>query len=104
MLGKISGQSLNLAKMHIANHVVELERAGEDFESIETAVRDINDEYKLVKPNQVGALSNDVTKVCDAIRSPEITSIDRGGYWKLKATNALSSKKKLARQLKALQA
>ena len=101
MIGKITGQRLLLAKMHIANYVVSLENQAGAV-AVDHIVRNINDEFKLVDSNHVGKLSQDVGALYEAIRTQQVASIDRGGYWKFRALSAIDAKNELARELSAL--
>ncbi|ELY6200812.1 hypothetical protein SNQ24_003374 [Cronobacter sakazakii] len=103
MFGKIEGQRLNLAKMHIANYCIALEQQAGAID-VSYVVEDINREFKLVPRLDTNALINDVFYFYDCIKNQQVTSIDRGGYWKWKAMSAFEAKEELARELSALQA
>jgi len=103
MFGKIEGQRLNLAKMHIANYCMALEQEAGAV-NVNHVVANINERFKLVPSQQTDALASDVGRICDCFSSQEVSSIDRGSYWKWKANSALEAKAEVEKELKALQA
>ncbi|WP_186141987.1 hypothetical protein [Burkholderia gladioli] len=101
MFGKIEGQRLNLAKMYIANYCRALaDQAG--GVNVGHVVKNINIEYKLVSEDEVNALANDVQYFYDCLGNQQVTSIDRGSYWKWRAMSPFDAKMDLNRELDAL--
>lgn len=101
MFGKIEGQRLHLAKMHIANYCLVI-RSLPGFTDLGRTVRDINDQFKLVPRSEVAALVADVASFCECLANQQVTAIDRGGYWKWKASAKADALAELTRELNAL--
>lgn len=101
MFGKIEGQRLILAKMYMANYCLALrDQAG--TVDVDYVISRLNSEYGLVPENLTQALIDDVLGFYEALDNQQITSIDRGSYWKWRTMNALDAKKDLERELQAL--
>ncbi len=101
MFGKITGQRLMLAKLHIANYILDqIERSGGG--DIGYMVSRINSEFRLVPELETNFLISDISYLVDALNNQTVDSIDRGGYWKFRAMSALDATQNLRRQLEAL--
>jgi hypothetical protein len=101
MFGKIEGQRLVMAKMYMANYCRALaDQAG--GVNVEFVVRNLNEEYKLVPANLTDALVQDVLYFFHCLSNQQVTSIDRGGYWKWRAMSPFEAKQDLGRDLQAL--
>ena len=103
MFGQITGQRLQLAKMHIANYMLALEEQAGSL-NLNHATLNLNSEFKLVDIKQEAAFVQDITYFYDAIKNQQVATIDRGAYWKFKAMSFLEAKNELARELNALRA
>jgi len=106
MFGKIEGQRLNLAKMHIANYCCALEQQAGRVD-IRHVVSNINNEFRLVPGNETERLIGDVSHFYTCLTSQQVTAIDRGSYWKWKVMSAFEAeeaKAELEKELQALQA
>ncbi len=103
MFGKIKGQRLHLAKMHLANYCISMEdQAGRV--DVQYVVRNINEEFSLVSPQDVEALVSDVNHFYECLINQQVESIDRGSYWKFRAISPFEAKQNLAAELGALKA
>ncbi len=103
MIGKITGQRLQLAKIHIANFLLALEDQAGALD-LNHSIRKLNGEFKLVDHSQESAFVQDITYYYDAIKNQQVTAVDRGSYWKFKAMSYLEVKNELACELNALRA
>lgn len=101
MLGKISGQKLRLAKMYIASYCISLEKQSGKID-ISHVIKTINSEFKLVETFEINDFTNDITNYYLALKNDKVESIDRGGYWKFKATNAKDALIELTKELNNL--
>jgi len=87
--------------MYIANYCRALaDQAGSV--DVHHVVRNINSEYKLVPEGDVSALAHDVQYFYDCLDNQQVTSIDRGSYWKWRAMSPFDAKMELNRELDAL--
>lgn len=103
MFGKIEGQRLNLAKMHIANYCCALEQQAGSVD-VRHVVSKINSDFRLVPSHEAEALVSDVNHFYTCLTSQQVTAIDRGSYWKWKTMSIFEAKAELERELNALQA
>lgn len=103
MFGKIEGQRLNLAKMHIANYCIALESQAGGLD-LNHVVTNINMDFKLVPPAETSALVADVQYFYDCLTNQQVTAIDRGSYWKWKAMSKVEAMAELTKELNALMA
>ena len=101
MLGTISGQALNLAKMHIANYCLALKNEAGAVDVMHVVVG-INDRFKLVDTAEAFALATDVNHFYVALLNQQVEEINRGGYWKFKAITKGEALAQLTRELIAL--
>ncbi|VVM55336.1 hypothetical protein PS684_00137 [Pseudomonas fluorescens] len=101
MIGTISGQALNLAKMHIANYCLALKNEAGAVDVVHVVVG-INDRFKLVNTADALALANDVNHFYLALLNQQVEEISRGGYWKFKAITKGEALIQLTRELTAL--
>ncbi|MDE2389959.1 MAG: hypothetical protein KGN35_12935 [Betaproteobacteria bacterium] len=101
MIGQITGQRLQLAKMHIAYYALALEEQAGAL-SLDHLIRQLNAEFKLVDGSLESALIQDIDYFYQAIKHQQISAIDRGGYWKFKAMSLLEAKNELVKELNAL--
>lgn len=101
MLGTISGQALNLAKMHIANYCLALKNEAGAVD-VEHVVVGINERFKLVNQVDAFALAADVNHFYLALLNQQIEEINRGGYWKFKAITKGEALLQLTRELTTL--
>jgi hypothetical protein len=101
MFGKIEGQRLHLAKMHIANYCIALERQAGSL-NIYHVVSSINEQFGLVAAHETNALVQDVEYFYNCLTSQQIASIDRGSYWKWKAMSTMDAMAELTKELSAL--
>lgn len=102
MIGKIQGQRLILAKMHIAGYLIALESQS-GLIDIPHALSNLNREFKLVEPEQEDNFIQDITNFYNALKNQQILNIDRGGYWKFRANTALDALNVLRHELALLQ-
>ncbi|CAO3460798.1 hypothetical protein [Azospirillum argentinense] len=101
MLGTITGQRLMLAKMHIANYIIDqMERAGGG--NVSYMVSNLNAEYGIVAPADLPFFIQDIGLFCDALMNQSVTEIDRAAYWKFRAMSAIDAKRALETELNAL--
>lgn len=103
MFGKIEGQRLHLAKMHLANYCISMEAQAGQVD-VQYVVRNINEEFSLVSPQDVEALVSDVNYFYKCLINQQVESIDRGSYWKFRAISPFQAKQKLAAELGDLKA
>jgi len=101
MFGKIEGQNLNLAKMRIANYCSELENEAGAV-NVGHVVTNLNERFKIVPKEENAALVNDISKIYECFNSQQVESIDRGSYWKWKASTAVGAKIGLEQDLESL--
>ncbi|MFS8373856.1 hypothetical protein JH314_16700 [Xanthomonas campestris] len=101
MFGKIEGQRLNLAKMHIANYCIALEGEAGNVD-VAYVVSKINQKFKLVPPIEASALVADVDHFYICLTNQSVSSIDRGSYWKWKTMTQVDAMVELTRELEAL--
>lgn len=102
MFGRIQGQRLLLAKMYIANYCAALyDQAGSI--NIYHVISRINEEFKLVPQNEIELLATDIQYFYDCIQNQQVTSIDRGSYWKWRAMPQNVAEQELINELTALE-
>jgi len=103
MFGEITGQRLQLAKMHIANYALALKDQAGSLD-LNHFIQNLNSEFKLVSEDQTFAFMQDINYFYQALENQQVTAIDRGSYWKFKAMSLLEVKNELAKELNALRA
>lgn len=103
MFSKLTGTALQAAQMSIARYCLQLE-AQSGAINIAHVVKNINDEYRLVPEQALGALTSDISFACNYLKNQQLQEMSRAGYWKFKALSPFEAKRELDRELGALDA
>jgi hypothetical protein len=90
ILGTLSGAAVQNVELTIARYCVQLKELSGSI-NIEYVVTDINNKYKLVAPNQLSILVNDIAHAFQFIENQKIEEISRAGYWKFKAKTKIEA-------------
>lgn len=87
--------------MSIARYCLQLEEQSGAI-VIAHVVKNINDQYRLVPEQALGALTNDISLAYNYVKNQQLKEMSRAGYWKFKALSPFEAKQELDGELRAL--
>lgn len=98
MFFKLTGTALQAAQMSIGRYCLQLEGQSGAID-ISHIVTNINDEYRLVPEEALGALINDISHAYTYLKNQKLQEMSRAGYWKFKALSPFEAKQQLDDEL-----
>lgn len=101
MLNEITGQRLRLAIMYLADYCIAVKKE-RGFVQVDTEIRYINSNFRLVSPEEIEMLVNDVQRYYEAMVAQEVTSINRANWYRFKAAPVMVAARELFDRLASI--
>lgn len=101
MFTRLTGTALQSAQIVIARYCLDLEGQSGAI-NIAYAVKQINDQYRLVDQEHLPTLTADIQNAYHYLKNQQLESMSRAGYWKFKAKSPFEAKQQLDTELASL--